>query len=192
MENLPEIKIHRRQDGLAFAMRNTPPPHKSKFFSRPFPARLGRNRPESIHRSNLGRPALGPAVDPQGLAGDEFSHGSGEEFDDSGHLVDHRDSLEGSRLSEAALFHIPRPEKSSGSGVARSQTVDRDVVGAQLPSEASGVFHNRGLGGGVDGSVDVALEGGDGADVDDPPLFSGHHAAGDVLIDQDGGEEIPV
>ena len=64
---------------------------------------MSASAPPAVGRSP--RPALGPAVDPQRLTGDERAERPGEEFDHARHLVDRGDPLERAGLDQALLRH---------------------------------------------------------------------------------------
>lgn len=149
----------------------------------------------------LGGPGLVSAIDSDSLSADELAQRSGEEFDDSSHLVDRGDSFESTFGDHPLLVDISGVHEPSGACITGCEAVDGDVVRSELLSEASSVGHLTGLGRGIDGTLCGSSEGCDRADRDDPSswarILAGlfvalDHPAGDVSADEDGGQQVAV
>src|ERR1700704_1845735 len=121
------------------------------------------------------RPALSAAVDPQHLARDKCAERPCEYFHHTGDLIDGRDTIERAGLDHPALIDGARSQKAAGSGIARRDAVDGDVVRPQLIRQTAGVMRHAGFCHRIDRGIGAPLEGGGRADGNDAAAAPFHH-----------------
>jgi hypothetical protein len=137
-------------------------------------------------------PALGSAIDAQGLAGDEVSQWSRENLDDSRDFVDESDPIQSPFRNKSLFGDGTSPEESTSPCVTGGNRIGSNIVGAKLQGKTTSIFNNSGFGGGVNAARFIPLEGRNGTDGHDPTPAPFHHASGDMLTGEDCADQIPV